>query len=94
MEYVHETIDEIIKAPDFDPNEQGAKFWYEAYREQRQCQEEMEKRLTKLQGELEELKEKLQKLGNQSSETSSQPPSSDKFKKRVSQKSSRQQFQT
>lgn len=82
MEKDDKTIEEIIKAPDFDPDEQGARFWYEAYQEIRENREEMSKKLTLLQGELEKLKEKLQKLGNQSSETSSQPPSSDKFKKK------------
>lgn len=78
----NERIDEIINAPGFDPNEQGAEFWYETYQAQRQYQEEMEKSLTKLRTELEELKERLQKLGNRTSETSSQAPSSDKFKKK------------
>jgi transposase len=81
-ENIHEAMDKRIQAPEFDPNEQGAEFWYEAYRELRQCQEEMEKSVKKLQEELEELKEKLRKLCNQSSETSSNSPSSDKFKKK------------
>ena len=68
-------IDSLICSPGFNPEQQDAQFWYEAYLEQRQRLEQVEK-------ELETLKETLRKLTQRSSENSSQPPSQDGYKKK------------
>lgn len=68
-------IESLISRPGFDPEEQGARFWYEAYRVQHQ-------RLKQVEKELEEIKESLRKLSQRSSQNSSQPPSQDGYKKK------------
>ena len=75
-------IDSIINRPDFEPQQQGAWFWYEAYLEQRQCLEQTQKELQTRTKELEDLKETLRKLSERSSENSSQPSSQDGYKKK------------
>lgn len=75
-------IDELMARPDFDPEQQGARFWYEAYLEQRQRLERTEQQLAELQREVEQLKETLRKLAERTSANSSQPPSSDGVKKK------------
>ena len=72
----------LINSPDFDPEQMGAAFWCEAYVVQKKKNEELESKLVNLEKELEQLKEKLNKLSQRSSENSSQPPSSDKYKKK------------
>ncbi len=68
-------IDSLINRPGFTPEDQGARFWYEAYMEQRQ-------RLHQVEKELEEIKETLRKLSERSSQNSSQPPSQDGYKRK------------
>ena len=75
-------IDKLVSRPDFDPEKQGARFWYQAYLEQRQQLEQTNKRVETLQKELEEILEKLRKLSERSSQNSSQPSSADRFKKK------------
>ncbi len=75
-------IDSIINRPDFEPQQQGARFWYEAYLEQCQGLEQTQKELQTRTKELEDLKETLRKLSERSSENSSQPSSQDGYKKK------------
>ena len=75
-------IESLINHPDFEPEQQGAQFWYQAYVRERKRIEETEKKLERLQQELEELKETLRKLSERSSQNSSQPSSQDGFKKK------------
>lgn len=82
MEKSLATIDDIVTRSGFDPNQQGAEFWYEAYCRERQRLNEMEQTLEALQKELSDIKEKLEKRRKRTSKTSSQPPSSDGFKKK------------
>ena len=72
----------LINAPDFDPEPMGASFWYEAYRKQKQENIDLETKLSQVEKELEQLREKLNKLTRSSSENSSQPPSQDGYKKK------------
>ncbi len=72
----------LINAPDFDPEQMGASFWYKAYRKQKQENSDLEAKLGQVEKELEQLKEKLNKLNLRSSENSSQPPSQDGYKKK------------
>ncbi len=67
--------------PEIDPEEQGARYWYERYCEQRAETEQLKQRVKELEEQFESLNEKLRKLGERTSETSSQPPSSDGPKK-------------
>lgn len=76
------SIEELMSAPDFDPEQQGARFWYGAYLEQRQESARLESRIEELSVEVEQLKEGLRKLSGRNSENSSQPPSSDGVKKK------------
>ena len=75
-------IEKLIRGPDFDPEKQGAQFWYQAYLEQRHSVEETEKQLQGLKQEIAKLKEMLRKLSQRSSENSSEPSSKDGYKKR------------
>ena len=75
-------IDKLVSRPELDPEEQGARFWYQAYLEQSQRFEETKKTLETLQKEFDDLKEKLRKLSERSSQNSSQPSSADGFKKK------------
>ncbi|MHC5717721.1 MAG: DUF6444 domain-containing protein [Nostoc sp.] len=59
----------------------GASFWYEAYLKQKQENVELEAKLEQVEKELEQLKEKFNKLNLRSSENSSQPPSQDGYKR-------------
>ncbi|NCJ07081.1 hypothetical protein GS597_11290 [Synechococcales cyanobacterium C] len=74
MELNDAQLQTLIADPDFEPEQLGARFWFEAYVQQRQ-------QLAQVQAELEALKEKLHKLTQRSSENSSQPPSQDAYKK-------------
>lgn len=67
-------IEAIIAAPDFDPEQLGARFWFEQYLKQRE-------QLDKLQQRVTQLEETLRKLTERTSENSSQPPSQDGYKK-------------
>ena len=67
--------------PEIDPDEKGAKYWYERYCEQRAETEHLRQRVKELEEQFEGLTEKLRKLSGRTSETSSQPPSSDGVKK-------------
>jgi hypothetical protein len=96
MEINDQLLPTLINAPDFDPEQMGASFWYEAYRKQNQekqeleakvCRlekdkQELEAKVCRLEKELEQLKEKLNKLSQRNSENSSLPPSSDGYKKK------------
>lgn len=75
-------IDELMRHPDFDPEQQGARFWYEAYLEQRQRLAHTEQQLAQLQSDFTQLKDTLRKLNERTSGNSSQPPSSDGVKKK------------
>ena len=75
-------IDGIINRPGFDPQQQGAQFWCEAYLEQRQRLEQTQQGVAALKKELAELKEQLRKLSTRSSENSSQASSQDSYKKK------------
>jgi transposase len=70
-------IDRLNRGPEFAPEHQGAEFWYQAYRDQRQHLEQTQQQLASLEQELVQLKETLRKLTNRSSENSSQPSSQD-----------------
>jgi transposase len=72
----------LINAPDFDPEQMGASFWYEAYLKQKKENVDLEAKLGQVEKELEQLQEKLNKLNLRSSENSSQPPSQDGYKKK------------
>jgi transposase len=67
--------------PEIDPEEQGARYWYERYCEQRAETERLKQRVKELEEQFETLSEKLRKVSERTSETSSQPPASDGFKK-------------
>jgi transposase len=67
--------------PEIDPEEQGARYWYERYCEQLAETEQLKRRVKELEKQFESLNEKLRKLSERTSETSSQPPSSDGPKK-------------
>jgi len=47
----------LINAPDFEPEQMGAGFWYEAYLKQKQENVELEAKLGQVEKELEQLKE-------------------------------------
>ncbi len=64
-----------------NPEELGARYWYERYCEQRAETESLKKRVSDLEESLESLSEKLRKLTQRNSQNSSQPPSSDGYKK-------------
>ena len=70
-----------LHLPKIDPEEQGARYWYERYCEQRAETEHLRQRVKELEEQFEGLTEKLRKLSGRTSETSSQPPSSDGVKK-------------
>jgi hypothetical protein len=72
----------LIDTPGVDPKERGVEYWYEAYLNLKQEKEELEGKLSAVEKELAELKEKLNKLQGRSSENSSQPPSQDGYKKK------------
>ena len=82
MDTSKETIERLINSPGFDPEQQGAQFWYEAYLEQRQELEKTQQRLEAVETELAQLKETLRKLSQRTSDNSSQPPSQDGYKKK------------
>ena len=78
---------ELPELPDLtttnvDPEQMGAQFWYEQYLKQREENQQLHQQLTQLQAEVEQLKEALRKLGQRTSENSSQPPSTDAYKKK------------
>jgi transposase len=66
----------------FDPEQMGARFWYEQYLQQREENQRLSQQLSQLKAEVEQLKEALRKLSNRNSDNSSQPPSSDAYKKK------------
>jgi len=71
----------LLNAPNFN-QEKGAEFWYGEYIKQLKENQKLVERLSGLEGEVEQLKEGLQKLSNRNSDNSSQPPSSDGYKKK------------
>ena len=64
--------------------EKGEKDWCEDY--QKEENEKLRKELLKLKKEIQKLKEQLKTLNQRTSENSSQPPSSDGYKKKVAKK--------
>jgi hypothetical protein len=82
METSDATVEAIMAAPDFDPEHLGVPFWYEQYLRQRTENAELRLQLTQLQAEVEQLKEALRKLSERDSRNSSQPPSSDGYKRK------------
>ena len=71
-----------LTAPNFDSEQMGSQFWYEQYLKQREENHQLQQQVTQLQAEVEQLKEALRKIGQRSSENSSQPPSADAYKKK------------
>lgn len=69
------TIEEV------NPEDQGARYWYERYCEQRAETEALKQRVKELEEQLRVLGGQLRKLNARTSETSSQSPSSDGYKK-------------
>jgi transposase len=67
-------LSEHLKAPDFDPEQLGARFWYEQYLKQQVQIEQLEQQIKQLQ-------ETVHKLTHRDSSNSSQPPSQDGYKK-------------
>ena len=82
MEKNEPDIPSLIDAPDFDPEQMGAQFWYEQYLKQREENQQLRGQLSQLQSEVDQLKEALRKLTNRNSDNSSQPPSADSHKKK------------
>ena len=74
-------LEAIIQAPEFAPEQLGARFWYEEFLKQREQAQQLQQQVLQLQQQVSELQEKLNKLQNRSSENSSQPPSQDRYKK-------------
>lgn len=72
----------LLEDPNFDPEQMGARYWYEQYNKQREENQQLSEQLRGLQAEVEQLKEALRKLSNRTSENSSQSPSTDGYKKR------------
>lgn len=70
-----------LNLPKIDPEEQGARYWYERYCEQYSETERLKQRVKELEEQFETLSEKLKKVTGRTSETSSQPPSADGPKK-------------
>jgi transposase len=73
------TLAEILTAPDFSPEQLGAKFWYEQYLNQKEQYEQLVQKVLKLD-------EELNKLKNRTSKNSSQPPSQDNYQKKIAVK--------
>lgn len=82
METSDANLETMMAAPNFDPEQLGARFWYEQYLRQRAENAELRSQLTHLQAEVEQLKETLRKLSERDSGNSSQPPSSDGYKRK------------
>jgi transposase len=82
METSDANLEAMMAAPNFDPEQLGARFWYEQYLRQRAENAELRSQLTQLQAEVEQLKETLRKLSERDSGNSSQPPSSDGYKRK------------
>lgn len=82
-----------LNAPEVDPEQMGAQFWYEQYLKQREENQQLHQQLTQLQAEVEQLKEGLRKLAQRTSENSSQPPSTDTYKKKSKEIPRRKQKQ-
>lgn len=89
-------LSHLINDPNLDPQQLGAQFWYELFLKQRaenqrqqqdsqQQQQDIQQvhhQLSQLQAEVDQLKEALRKLSHRTSDNSSQPPSSDGYKKK------------
>lgn len=82
METSEPNLEAMMAAPGFDPEQLGARFWYEQYLQQRAENAELRTQLHQLQAEVEQLKETLRKLSERNSGNSSQPPSSDGYKRK------------
>ncbi len=82
METSDANLEAMMAAPNFDPEQLGARFWYEQYLRQRAETTALRTQLTQLQAEVEQLKETLRKLSERDSGNSSQPPSSDGYKRK------------
>jgi transposase len=82
-----------IAAPDFEPEQMGAGFWYEQYLKQREENQRLCQHLSQLQAEVEQLQEALRKIGNRNSDNSSQPPSAEAHKKKSKEIKQRQKKQ-
>ncbi|MBF2073631.1 MAG: IS66 family transposase [Synechococcales cyanobacterium C42_A2020_086] len=82
METRDANLEAMMAAPDFNPEQLGTQFWYKQYLKQRAENAELQSQFTQLQAEVEQLKETLRKLSNRDSGNSSQPPSSDRYKRK------------
>ncbi len=75
-------LSRLMEDPNVDPEQLGARFWYEHYFEQRAENQQLCHQLSQLQQELDQLKEALRKVAHRNSENSSQPPSANPHKKK------------
>ena len=56
-------------APGFDPEQMGARFWYEQYRQQHAENQQLRQQVRQLEADVEELKEALRQLVTATSKT-------------------------
>jgi uncharacterized protein YhaN len=81
MEENCQNLEEMLDAPDFDPERLGARFWFEQYSQQKEHNQQLKQQLEQLQQQVAQLQEALKQLKQRTSQNSSQPPSSDGYKK-------------
>ena len=82
MEMSSTAAPHLLEDANFDPEQKGARYWYEQYNKQREENQQLREQLSGLQAEVEKLKEALRKLSSRTSEISSQSPSTDGYKKK------------
>ena len=81
MEESGQNLDEMINAPNFEPERLGAKYWFEQYSKQREQNQQLQQQFEQLQEQVARLQEELDKLKQRTSQNTSQPPSQDGYKK-------------
>lgn len=82
MEQTEVEIQTLLATTDFDPERQGARYWYEQYLQQRAENQQLRQDVAALKAEVEQLKEALRKLSQRDSHNSSQPSSAEAHKKK------------
>jgi hypothetical protein len=82
MERAEDEIQTLLETPDFDPEQQGGRFWYEQYLQQRAENQRLRQEVEALKVEVEQLKEALRKISQRDSHNSSQPSSAEAHKKK------------
>jgi hypothetical protein len=75
-------LETLIASPDFDPEQMGARFWYEQYLQQRRENQQLRQELAELKATVLQLQETLRKISERDSQNSSQPPSAQPYKKK------------